>query len=377
MPEITSRMYKLSIPFKLIFSHSEASRSACDSQILEVGSGNEKGYGELLLRSYVNDPRGILNSDERIAGRLKEMLGELTCEGMPGMAELSSFLLKDSWEKQDLPLLAAVEAAFLDLICRKQNKDIYELIGREPLRDEIRYGGILPILSPGAMEKILQTYLKMAIPYIRIKLSADYGYNDGALSLAREILGDGFDIRVDVNCGWDIDAAVKHLDLLRSRGVALVEEPLGALPEKMRILAKKSLGSGVGYVADESAVLFSDLDGIIKDGTFTMLNLRIAKNGGLLRVLAMSEKADDNGLTYQLGSHVGETGILSVMGRIAASLMKTPLYADGSFDDHILTDNITRRSYTFGMQGRAPVIRGNKMGYDVAKEKLVNPVDLL
>ena len=71
------------------------------------------------------------------------------------------------------------------------------------------------------------------------------------------------------------------------------------------------------------------------------------------------------GLKYQLGSHVGETGILSVTGRIAASLMKNPAYVDGSFDDYILSANITEKSYTFGKGGKAPVISGKGIGYDV------------
>ncbi len=376
MTKISSRLYKLAIPFNLTFSHSEASRSVCDSRIVELGAGSHRGYGEIILRSYVNDPQGKLGTEDRINRRVAEILGELTGKGVPSLESLRTFLLDNPWEKPDLPLLAGIETALLDLLCRRNGTDIYGLLGRRPLRKEIRYGGILPILSPGTMEKILRSYGKLGITYLRIKLSGDYGYNDRTLALAREILGTDFDIRVDVNCGWNLESALGHLDLLRSRGVTLVEEPLGADPEPMGILAEKSRGSGVSYVADESAVLFGDVERIIGDGTFSMLNLRLAKNGGLLRVLELAERAEKGGLTYQLGSHVGETGILSVAGRIAASLMASPRYADGSFDDYILSGNITRRSYTFGPGGLAPVIEGDYMGYDVDREKLGDGVDL-
>lgn len=377
MTNISSRLYKVSIPFNLTFMHANASRSSCDSHILQIEGDNRSGFGEIILRPYVNDREGRLDSDDKIAGRLTEMLNGLTAKGLPDLATLRSFLLDPSWNKPDLPLLAAVEAAFLDLLCRTKNCDIYELLGESPRRERIAYGGILPILSSSAMEKILRTYVKLGIPYLRIKLSRDQGYNERVLNLAREIMGWDFDIRVDVNCGWDLETAEKHGELLQRWKITLVEEPLGPRHGEMIILNERLRGSGVVFVADESAVLFEDVDRIIGDKTFGMLNLRIAKNGGLLRVLELSRRADEKGLTYQLGSHVGETGILSVLGRIAVSLMEAPLYADGSFDDYILSENITRQSYTFGEKGIAPIIRGQYMGYDVAVEKLGRAVPLL
>ena len=63
MTKISSRLYKLAIPFNLTFSHSEARRSVCDSRIVELGAGSHRGYGEIILRSYVNDPQGKLGTE--------------------------------------------------------------------------------------------------------------------------------------------------------------------------------------------------------------------------------------------------------------------------------------------------------------------------
>ena len=59
----------------------------------------------------------------------------------------------------------------------------------------------------------------------------------------------------------------------------------------MIILNRKTGDRDINYVADESAVSLKIFDNIIKDKTFGMLNLRIVKNGGLLRVLEMADKA--------------------------------------------------------------------------------------
>ena len=77
-----------------------------------------------------------------------------------------------------------------------------------------------------------------------------------------------------------------------------------------------------------------------------MINLRLSKNGGLLKVLKMAEIAEKRGLQYQIGCHVGETGILSALGRVAASILPKAVYVDGSYDSYLLsTDFRVARSY--------------------------------
>lgn len=367
-----ARLYSLSIPFKMGFSHSEASRWLCDSYILEVNDGERSGYGELVLREYVNDRGKILDSEEKIAARIEAILLKLTEETgrQPDLSELRSALLQPQWERHELPLLAAVEAAFLDLSCRQRGVDVYTLLEREPLRNELRYGGIIPILPTTALEKMLDAYRQLKIPYIRIKLSRDLDYNRQVLETARRRMGESFDLRVDVNCAWDIDAAEKQLQALESYGIDLVEEPIGPDRGQMKELADRTREKGFTFVADESAVTPEDIDAILEDGSFGMLNLRVAKNGGIFRTLSLAEKAEQAGLSYQLGCHVGETGILSAIGRISASLMPNPRYIDGSFDEYLLSYNITTESLTFGQEGRAPVIRGGGMGYELAVERL-------
>ncbi len=379
MSIISAVLYPLSIPFRMTFSHAEASRSVCDSYILELSDGKNSGFGELILRSYVNDPGGIFDSKPKISKRISEMIEELT-DGNTGFItpdELKNKVLDSRWKNHELPLLAAVEGALLDILCRRNNADIYNLLGQPPKRMELVYGGVLPILSDEAMTGIIAAYHQIAIPYMRVKLSKDLSYNRHVLKTVRESFGSDYDIRVDVNCAWDIRTTLDHIDLLKSCGVKFVEEPVGADHEKMVNLAGRTRGSGVTYVADESAVSFDDIAGIAADKTFSMLNLRLAKNGGLLRVLELSLRAEKAGLKYQLGSHVGETGILSVTGRIAASLMKNPVYIDGSFDDFLLSDNITTESFTFGSGGKAPVITGKMMGYDVDTGKLGKGIVLI
>jgi muconate cycloisomerase len=367
MAHLDIRLYQISIPLKMSFTHASASRSACDSMILEVSDGEYRGYGEIVLREYVNGLGGANYDRRHVYERAVEILDTINggSSELPPAAQVQTAVLDPAWSRQDLPIVTAAEGALLDLICRREKTDIYCLLNRTPFRETVYYGGILPLLPEEKVEAFLHIYQKLAIPYLRIKITSDELYSRHVLEAARKVFGDDFDIRVDVNCGWDLATAPSHVHLLTQYGVTLIEEPLGTDPSAMLALSEQTAEHQITYVADESAVTFADVERIAADGTFGMLNLRLAKNGGLLRTLKLAEKAEQAGLQYQLGCHVGETGILSAAGRTAAALMRTPRYVDGSFDDFLLEDNITATSYTFGHGGRGPVIRGEGIGYSV------------
>jgi len=372
MKSLQAFIHILSIPFKLTFTHAMAKRSDCDSVIVELRDGEYRGFGEAVLREYVNGPEASSEDLHILARRVGEIIEILWGPDMQAcsFASLKEAVLNRTWKRGDLPLLSAVEGAMLDIFCQREGKDIYSLIAEEPLRTEIVYGGVVPILPIEALTMMVRNYLHHGIPYIRLKLSQNIEQNREILTAVRDTAGMDYDIRVDVNGAWKLEDAVGHLELLRKYRIMLVEEPLGPDPQAMKRLAGRSEGTGVSYVADESAVTLADIDRVIEDGSFSMINIRLAKNGGLLRSLAIAGMAEEAGLKYQLGCHVGETGISSVKGRIAASLMPNPIYIDGSFDDYILADNITRRSYTFGPKGSAGVIRGEGIGYQVDQDKL-------
>ena len=56
----------------------------------------------------------------------------------------------------------------------------------------------------------------------------------------------------------------------------------------------------------------------------------------------------------QLGCHPGETGLLSAAGRHVAGNVRGLRYVEGSYDRHILAENLTVEDLTFGYGGWAP-----------------------
>lgn len=364
MPIDSALLYALHIPFRIDFAHSRAKRLASDSFVLKLSAGTGYGYGEAVVRDYVSGALGDGTIIDRAAQVVAGMLEPLRFRelDMESVREWSGSL---DPADNELPVLCAVETALLDLLCRTNQADIYALLGREPVRQTLIYGGTLPMLPPEAARSILEQYHALEIPNLRIKLGNDIGFNRKVVLLARSILGGDFDLRVDANGAWEVEEALENLIMLADFGISIVEEPFGREAGKIERCLDDKRSDGFDFVADESILSAEDLARIIQSGTYSMINIRLSKNGGLLRSLVLEETAISHGLKAQLGCHVGETGILSAAGRVAASLMGEPVYVDGSFDEYLLSDNVTVSNLTFRRGGRAEVIRGEGIGFTV------------
>ena len=247
------------------------------------------------------------------------------------------------------------------MLCSTAGSDIYELLGRRPVRETVIYGGTIPLLSPRARAGLLALYTGNGITNLRVKADADAERTLATLDELREELGASFDLRIDANGSWGLETAKQIIPLLMERGIRIIEEPLGRDFEAQTALARAF--PDIEFAADESFLTATDLEEIASTSSFRMLNIRLSKNGGLLRSLRFADLAERRGLRYQHGCHPGETGVLSAVGRVAASLMEAPVYSDGSYDRYLLTGNITSSHVSFGPGGRAPIIRGNGLGY--------------
>jgi L-alanine-DL-glutamate epimerase-like enolase superfamily enzyme len=366
------QIHQLHIPFNLELAHSMASRAFSDSLVVEVRTEAAAGYGEAVVREYVS---GRLSADGNSAGALLEaaasIVGRLAepLRGCPTWPRMRACLEAAEAAPHELPLLCGLEGAVLDAACAEEGKDVYGLLGLPPARLEMRYGGTLPFITKSTAEKLIRILGVYHPRDLRVKVGPDASYADAVLGMVRARFGPDYDIRVDANAGWSWRDAMEHLPVLRKHGVRLIEEPFGRdSGDNLRFA--RDYASSFLLVADESALTPADVARMAAEGTFRMVNIRLAKNGGLLRALGMAETARRAGIAFQLGSHVGETGILSAAGRVAASLLPDAVYLEGSYDELVLSQNVTEENYTFGFDGRVAAIMGRRVGYQVSRDAL-------
>ena len=359
----TVYLYKLDIPFQFDFQHAQIKRFSSDSLIVQVQAGEVSGYGEAVIRDYVT---GNMTDLISAANQFAQKCRVVNIEELDPLS-LNSVI---DGKIEELPLICGFETAMLDLMCRYQKCDIYSLLKTEPLRQELTYGGIVPLLPAAAATRLLHQYQDSGITSLRIKVGNDLAQNRMMLSTARKILGEHYDLRVDANGAWNAKEWRENMALLDLFGISMVEEPFRWNGHSTKNLKNDDTLGRFIFVADESALTIDDLSTIKQKNTFKMVNIRLSKNGGLLRALKIAQKADTLGIRYQLGCHVGETGVLSALGRVAASLMRSPIYVDGSYDRFLLTDNITQKDITFGKAGKAPILRNNGLGFKIDESKL-------
>jgi muconate cycloisomerase len=123
-------------------------------------------------------------------------------------------------------------------------------------------------------------------------------------------------------------------------------------------------------MADESACTVMDVEEIIDQGFFNMVNVRLSKCGGFNQSLKMIDLLRKSGLSFQIGSQLGESGVLSAAGRSLCLVSSDAAYFDGSYDSFLLKENITTEDVTFGAGGEAGPLGGYGLGIKVDLRKL-------
>ncbi len=368
-----ARIDFLRIPLRLSITHgARARRTHSDSIVMRVESADGKrGFGEAIVRDYVSGRLGRSDAElQKEAARISSAILEPLRGRDLGWNDAAAHLRDLACEARELPFLCAVETALLDLACAEAGASAYEVLGRKPVRRSLRFGLAVPFLPLDQAGRLLGMLDVQSFPNIKVKVGADEAYNEAVLSLCRDRLGAGFDIRVDANAAWKLEDAWQHLAVCARHGVTVIEQPFPASEKDAAAIARLAKQEGFVFVSDEGFLTAEDVASIARSGSYQMLNLRLSKNGGLSRVLSLAGDAEAHGLSVQLGCMVGETGILSALGRLAASLLPDPVYLEGGYDDVLLSENVTTRSFGFGPDGTAPILEGQGIGYEVDEEKL-------
>jgi muconate cycloisomerase len=199
------------------------------------------------------------------------------------------------------------------------------------------------------------------------KVKVGFPDDDARLAAVRAIIGSEASLRVDANGAWTVEEAEANLSRWAKFGIETVEEPLGRArrADLGRLRAMKLAAISV----DESLVTEADANALFAERSCDLLNLRLSKLGGLGSTLRMATTAHAEKLDYQVGCQVGETAILSAVGRhVAAHLI--PKYVEGSFGAHLLAEDIGDRPVTFGHRGVGAPLPGVGFGVDVREDRV-------
>jgi muconate cycloisomerase len=370
----------IGLPLKKPIKHASHTRDASDNLVVRVVlADGTAGHGEGVPRDYVTGEtvetcfeaiRGVdLGATIGRPTSFEEVVSRLEAWTLPTIANDPRGMFGNAAR-------CAAEVAILDAYGRHFGRSIGEVVriseagrayaGSSPRR--VRYSGA--ITAEGERKERIAAW-KMRIygfRHVKVKVGIP-GQDDRArLTRFRRILGDGRDMRVDANESWKAGELIERVEEIRASRPSALEQPVAH--EEVEALAELRPKLGIPVMLDESLCGLPDGRAAIEKGWADIFNVRLSKCGGILPSLALAAMAYRAGLAVQLGCHPGESAVLSAAGRGFAANLKGIRYLEGSYDKHVLRDNLATTDITFGYGGRAKPLNGAGLGIEIDAAKL-------
>jgi len=362
-------IYKVLIPFSFDFSHSLRRGSSANNIIVEIiaDQGKKRGYGEGAPRLYVTG-ESPESGTERISHFAQK---DCFPWELKDVSQIWDFIDSLPKGKENNAAICAIEMALLDALGKSQNKNIIEYFPNDFYTSKVYYGTAVPLANKIRIVEIYRLIKKMRINKLKLKMGKDFAENKESLEMASSVFGDGCNLKIDINGVWDRELAFKHIPLIEKYKVKVVEQPMRPDDSAIGAFAKIMQDYDVTLMADESVCSLSDAKRIIREGFYKMINVRLSKCGGFRNSLRIIDHLRMKGFSFQIGCHLGESGILSAAGRVLCLLCRDAIYHDGSYDEFLLRENVTLENVSFGLGGEAGPLAGPGLGVKINRESLM------
>jgi len=340
-------VYRTAIPMRS-FEHAGASRDLAEAIVvrLELSDGRV-GWGETLPRPYVTGET------------LQSVVEDLGATIWPQYREAPGAAAAPPDRCGDGRIMNAAWCA-LELARFDAAGEFVESTGAITAR----VSGVLGSADPRRTGKRLRLMRWFGLRDFKLKLG--FGPDVDAENLravggqiGKAVAAGKCTLRVDVNGGWDAEAAPRRVAELEQYGVCVVEQPISCCAEELVELAGRCK---LPLMADESLLTPADARTLLERPERIWWNLRISKNGGLMPTVELARLAAEHGVTWTAGCMVGESGILSAAQRRLLQMAPQPRFVEGNYGRWLLGGDLTEKSLRFGYAGRLRPLGGTGLG---------------
>jgi L-alanine-DL-glutamate epimerase-like enolase superfamily enzyme len=223
---------------------------------------------------------------------------------------------------------AAVDVALHDLAARRRGQTLHGFLGSTvaSVRTDVTLSaGDSESLAAAGIDRIADGFDVLKVKVGTGDATADFQ----RVRRIREAVGPDPRLRLDANQGWNRRDAVTAIRAMEDAGcdIELVEQPVPA-PD-LEGMAWISDRVSTPILADESVYGVRDLVAVIRHGAADLVNVKLAKCGGLGPARTLLELAREHGLGSIVGSmmetHVG-------VGAAAALVAAYPTTAVNDLD---------------------------------------------
>jgi len=208
---------------------------------------------------------------------------------------------------QNFGAKAAVDVALHDLAARRRGVSLPVFLGSTTHRlvtDVTVTAGDVDTTAQAASDRVADGF-----SVIKLKVGGDVSTDVMRVRAARSAVGPDVGIRLDANQGWTPREAVRVITALEdgSLDIELVEQPVHAAD--LDGLAWVTARVGTPVMADESVYGVRDLTELISRRAADMVNIKLAKCGGLSAARTLLELAHAHTMGTIVGSmmetHIG------------------------------------------------------------------------
>jgi L-alanine-DL-glutamate epimerase-like enolase superfamily enzyme len=271
------------------FRQGASAISALDMVIVEVSTDDGiTGWGDAF--SYVCPRTTCAAVDEMIAPQARG-LDVPDAAGIPAfMEQIQRNLHLFGRYGITMFAISGLDIALWDIAGKAQGLPLHRLIGSARREKIPAYASLLRIGKPEAIKGECQAARRLG--YGAIKL---HETTLPAVFAARDALGDGVPLMVDMNCPLDGPSAIAFAQACRETKPMFLEEPVWP-PEDFATLAEVRSKGGLDIAAGENACTAYQFRQMMTAGAVSHAQPSVIKVGGITEFLKVAGIADELGV---------------------------------------------------------------------------------
>jgi o-succinylbenzoate synthase len=212
---------------------------------------------------------------------------------------------------------SAVDMAIYDLFGQYHNAPLYKLLGG--YRDELETDLTISVNSPEEMAKDSIEAVERGYKVLKIKVGLDGELDIKRVEAIRDAIGYNVELRLDANQGWKAKEAVRTIRIMEDKGfdIELIEQPV--IAKDFEGLKYVTDNVDTPILADESVFSPEDAIQIIQNKAADLVNIKLAKAGGIYNALKICSIAEIYGIECMVGSMLETKLSVSAAVHLAAS----------------------------------------------------------
>ncbi|NUR05583.1 MAG: dipeptide epimerase [Nocardioidaceae bacterium] len=218
---------------------------------------------------------------------------------------------------------AAVDVALHDLAARRRGVSLPVFLGGS--RHRVPTNVTLAAGDPASLAEAAKARVADGFEVLKLKVGTDAATDVERVRAARASVGPDVRIRLDANQGWAARDAVRVIRAIEDAGldVELVEQPVAAAD--LDGLAWVTDRVATPVLADESVYGVRDLVEVLRRRAADLVNVKLAKCGGLGVAVTLLELARAQGMGTLVGSmmetHVGVGAAASLVAAYGTTVV--------------------------------------------------------